>query len=108
MRVMMAAIGNGRFFGGGMKICPDARLDDGALDLVTIGDLTRAQVLANIGQLFSGTHLELEQVKHDRISRVTVEPVEMGANIPIEMDGETPGYLPATFEVLPGALRIRA
>lgn len=109
MRVMMAAIGNGRFFGGGMKICPDAQLDDGTLDLVTIGDLTRAQVLANIGRLFSGTHLELEQVKHTRITRLSVEPVEMGgANIPIEMDGETPGYLPATFEVLPGALRIRA
>jgi YegS/Rv2252/BmrU family lipid kinase len=108
IRVMMAAIGNGRFFGGGMKICPDAQLDDGALDLVTVGDLTRAQVLANIGRLFSGTHLELEQVKHARITRVTVEPVEPDATIPIEMDGETPGFLPATFEVLPGALRIRA
>jgi YegS/Rv2252/BmrU family lipid kinase len=108
MRVMMAAIGNGRFFGGGMKICPDAQLDDGALDLVTVGDLTRAQVLANIGRLFSGTHLELEQVKHTRLTRVAVEPVETGADIPLEMDGETPGYLPATFEVLPAALRIRA
>ena len=108
MRVMMAAIGNGRFFGGGMKICPDAQLDNGTLDLVTVGDLTRAQVLANIGRLFSGTHLELEQVKHARIKRVTVEPVEADASIPIEMDGETPGYLPATFEVLPAALRIRA
>jgi diacylglycerol kinase family enzyme len=105
---MMAAIGNGRFFGGGMKICPDAQLDDGALDLVTVGDLTRAQVVANIGRLFSGTHLELEQVKHARITRVSVEPVEANATIPIEMDGETPGYLPATFEVLPAALRIRA
>ena len=35
---MLAAIGNGRFFGGGMKICPDARLDDGVLDLVAVGD----------------------------------------------------------------------
>ena len=51
---MMAAVGNGRFFGGGMKICPEARLDDGALDLVAVGDLTRAQVVANIGRLFAG------------------------------------------------------
>ena len=107
-RVMMAAIGNGRFFGGGMKICPDAQLDDGALDLVAIGDLSRAQVLANIGRLFNGTHLELEQVTHARISRLAAEPVEADASIPVELDGETPGTLPATFEIVPGALRIRA
>ena len=105
---MMAAVGNGRFFGGGMKICPDARLDDGALDLVAVGDLTRAQVVANIGRLFGGTHLELEQVTHARITRLHAEPVEADANIPVELDGETPGHLPATFEILPGALRIRA
>ena len=108
LRVMMAAVGNGRFFGGGMKICPDAQLDDGTLDLVAVGDLTRMEVIANIGRLFSGTHLEMEQVKHARITRVHVEPVDADAEIPVELDGETPGHLPATFEVLPGALRIRA
>jgi YegS/Rv2252/BmrU family lipid kinase len=108
LRVMLAAVGNGRFFGGGMKICPDARLDDGTLDLVAVGDLTRLQVVANIGRLFNGTHLELEQVTHERITRLHAEPVETDAAIPIELDGETPGHLPATFEVLPGALRLRA
>ena len=108
LRVMMAAVGNGRFFGGGMKICPDARLDDGTLDLVAVGDLTRMQVVANIGRLFSGTHLELEQVTHTSITHLHAEPVEADANIPVELDGETPGHLPATFEILPGALRIRA
>jgi YegS/Rv2252/BmrU family lipid kinase len=108
LRVMLAAVGNGRFFGGGMKICPDATLDDGALDLVAVGDLTRAQVVANIGRLFTGTHLELDQVTHARITRLHAEPVETAANIPVELDGETPGTLPATFEILPAALRIRA
>ena len=108
LRVMLAAVGNGRFFGGGMKICPDAQLDDGTLDLVAVGDLTRMQVVANIGRLFIGTHLELEQVTHARVTRVHVEPVEADAEIPVELDGETPGLLPATFEILPGALRIRA
>jgi len=108
LRVMMAAVGNGRFFGGGMKICPHAALDDGALDLVAVGDMTRGQVIANLGRLFAGTHLELEWVTHARVTHLHASPVEADANIPIELDGETPGYLPATFEVLPSALRIRA
>ena len=108
LTVLLGAVGNGRFFGGGMKICPDAQLDDGMLDLVAVGDLTRAQVVANIGRLFNGTHLELEQVTHARITRLHAEPVEPEAEIPLELDGETPGHLPATFEILPGALRIRA
>jgi YegS/Rv2252/BmrU family lipid kinase len=108
LRVMMAAVGNGRFFGGGMKICPDAQLDDGALDLVSVGDMTRMEVIANLGKLFAGTHLELEQVTHARITHLHAEPVEPDVSIPIELDGETPGHLPATFEILPGALRVRA
>ena len=106
-RVLMAAVGNGRFFGGGMKICPEARLDDGALDLVTVGDFSKGEVLTNIGRLYEGTHLELEAVESARVTRVAVEPVEADARIPIELDGETPGHLPAIFEILPAALRVR-
>jgi diacylglycerol kinase (ATP) len=107
-RVMMAAVGNGRFFGGGMKICPDARIDDGVLDLVTVGDLSRTEVVANLGRLYDGTHLELEDVSSARVSHLVAEPVDADVMIPVELDGETPGFLPATFDILPGALRIRA
>jgi diacylglycerol kinase (ATP) len=106
-RILLAAIGNGRFFGGGMKICPDAQLDDGALDLVTVGDLSRVEVLTKIGRLYRGTHIEMEEVASARVVRVVAEAVESDAQIPVELDGETPGHLPATFEVLPGALRVR-
>ena len=106
-RVLMAAIGNGRFFGGGMKICPDARIDDGALDLVTVGDFSKGEVLTNIGRLYEGTHIELEAVDSARVTRVAVEPVEPDTRIPLELDGETPGYLPAVFEIVPAALRLR-
>ncbi|MES1164358.1 MAG: diacylglycerol kinase family protein [Verrucomicrobiota bacterium] len=106
-RVLLAAIGNGRFFGGGMKICPDAVLDDGLLDLVTVGDYARGEVLTKIGRLFGGTHIELDEVDSARVTRVTIEPVDADAQIPVELDGETPGHLPATFEILPGALRVR-
>jgi len=106
-RVLMAAVGNGRFFGGGMKICPLAALDSGRLDLVVVGDFGRMEVLTKIGRLFSGSHLSLEQVHNQSIARLQAAPVEADAIVPLELDGETPGRLPATFEVLPGALRVR-
>jgi YegS/Rv2252/BmrU family lipid kinase len=106
-RVLLAALGNGRYFGGGMKICPAAGLDDGQLDLVMVGDFTRADVLTKINRLYGGTHVDLDDVESARVRRLVVEPVEPDAKIPIELDGETPGTLPATFEVLPGALRLR-
>lgn len=105
--VMLAAIGNGRYFGGGMKICPDSKLDDGRLSLVTVGDLGKLKVLANLPRLFAGTHLTLEDVRATTIQRLRVSPVDPEGIIPIELDGETPGRLPATFEVLPRALRVR-
>jgi YegS/Rv2252/BmrU family lipid kinase len=106
-RVLMAAVGNGRFFGGGMKICPNARLDSGALEVVVVGDFTRLEVLTKVGRLFDGSHLELESVTATTARKLVAEPVEAGAVVPIELDGETPGRLPATFEVMPGALRVR-
>ena len=106
-RVLMAAVGNGRYFGGGMKICPAATLDGGHLDLVVIGDFSRMDVLTKVGRLYSGSHLSLEQVHNQTITRLDATPVEPDAIVPLELDGETPGRLPATFEVVPGALRVR-
>jgi YegS/Rv2252/BmrU family lipid kinase len=106
-RVLLAAVGNGRFFGGGMKICPGAEVDSGALDVVVVGDFSRGEVLARVNRLYDGTHLELEDVSATRARFLAAEPVEADAMVPLELDGETPGRLPATFEVLPGALRVR-
>jgi diacylglycerol kinase (ATP) len=105
--LMLAAVGNGRYFGGGMKICPDARLDSGALSLVLVGDLGKMEVVANLHRLFAGTHLTLDDVRGLSIQRLSARPVAPDQLIPVELDGETPGHLPATFEILPRALRIR-
>jgi YegS/Rv2252/BmrU family lipid kinase len=108
MRLMLAAVGNGRFFGGGMKICPEALLDDGSLDLVMVGNLGRAAVMANLHRLYGGTHLTMKEVQGTRVRRMKVAPADSSAKIPLEIDGETPGHLPASFELLKGALRVRA
>ncbi len=98
---------NARFFGGGMKIAPDAQINDGAFDVVNIGDIKTAKILLNAYKLYNGTHLELAEVKATNATRVEVSPSKDHEKIFIEIDGELPGRLPATFEIVPNALRVR-
>lgn len=107
LTVANLCVANARYFGGGMKIAPDAVLDDGRLDIVTIGDLGALEILGNGPRLYFGRHLEMEQVHHALAARVTARPAEGEAEVAIEVDGELPGRLPATFEILRGALRVR-
>ena len=58
MTVANLCIANARYFGGGMKIAPDAKLDDGKFDVVSIGDIGAARILANAPRLYSGAHLD--------------------------------------------------
>ncbi len=98
---------NARFFGGGMKIAPDAQINDGKFDVVNIGDIKTAKILLNAYKLYNGSHLELAEVKSALAARVEVAPLEKHQTIYIETDGELPGRLPATFEIVPNVLRVR-
>ncbi|MEP7214534.1 MAG: diacylglycerol kinase family protein [Acidobacteriota bacterium] len=100
-------IANARFFGGGMKIAPDAKLTDGLLDVVNIGDIRTAKILLNAFTLYRGTHLDLSEVKCTLARRVEARPADGHPEIHIEVDGELPGKLPAVYEVIPRALKIR-
>jgi diacylglycerol kinase (ATP) len=97
---------NGRFFGGGMKIAPNAKLTDGFLDVVNIGDIKTMKILLNAHTLYRGTHLSLNEVKTTLARRIEVSPVG-NQEIHIETDGELPGKLPAVFEVIPKVLKLR-
>jgi diacylglycerol kinase (ATP) len=106
--VLLGAVGNGRFFGGGMKICPAAGLDDGLLDLVLLGDMPLHRFVSRIlPRAYSGTHVSLPEVESRRLRILEVWPADPAAIIPLEIDGETLGRLPARFEVVPGALTLR-
>ena len=108
LRIANVCVANARYFGGGMKVAPVAKLDDGLLDVVVIGDLSAPSILANSYRIYLGTHLGMRQVHHARAKRVVVRPVDpCDAGVSIEVDGELAGRLPATFEVRPRALRIR-
>lgn len=99
-------VANARFFGGGMKIAPDAKLDDGFFDVINIGDIKTAKILLNAYKLYNGSHLALEEVKSMRARRIEVSSA-INQSIFIETDGELPGKLPAVYEIVPQALKIR-
>jgi diacylglycerol kinase (ATP) len=107
LTVANLCVANARYFGGGMKVAPDALLDDGRFDIITIGDLGALKILTNAHQLYLGTHLSMEQVHHAHAARVEARPARESVEVAIEVDGELPGRLPATFEVVPRALRVR-
>jgi YegS/Rv2252/BmrU family lipid kinase len=107
LTVANLCVANARYFGGGMKVAPGALLDDGRFDVITIGDLGALRVLANAPRLYMGTHLGMEHVHHALAGRVEARPAQAGTKVAIEVDGELTGSLPATFEILPRALRVR-
>lgn len=98
---------NARFFGGGMKIAPDARLADGLFNVVNIGDIKTLKILLKAHTLYRGTHYDLPEVKNSLAKKIEVSPLN-NQQIHIETDGELPGKLPATFEIISNALKIRA
>ena len=106
MTVANLCIANARYFGGGMKIAPTAKLTDGKFDVISIGDLGAARILANAPRLYLGAHLSMDEVGHALATKIVARPVN-DLRIEIEVDGEIPGQLPATFQILPKALRVR-
>lgn len=101
------SIANARYFGGGMMIAPAAKLSDGLLDVVNIGDIRTAKIILNAYTLYRGTHMELPEVKGRTARKIEVSPVDNSRTIFMDVDGELPGHLPAVYEVVPSALRIR-
>ncbi len=97
-------VANGRFHGGGMKLAPDARQDDGAFDVVLIGDITKPDFVTTAPKLYSGRYLSHPKVELLRSSSVSISADEP---LPLEVDGEPIGTTPARFEIVRSALRLR-
>jgi YegS/Rv2252/BmrU family lipid kinase len=97
------AAANGKAYGGGMYLAPDASLDDGQLDVVTIAPKSRREFVAGLRDVFKGTHLERENVWLQRGAEVRI-----AADRPftIYADGDPVGELPATIRAVPGAIKV--
>jgi YegS/Rv2252/BmrU family lipid kinase len=100
-------IANARYFGGGMMIAPKAKLNDGFLDVINIGDINTAKIILNAYALYRGTHLDLPEVADTLAKRVEARPMNDGDEVQIEVDGELLGRLPAVYEVGPAGLNVR-
>lgn len=107
VRLYTLAVANGGYFGGGMHIAPDACLDDGAFDVITLGDLSPPEAVVLLPHLYKGTHLTLRKVTAAKARSVRVELCEPSDRVLLDVDGETPGRLPAKWTVLPRALHFR-
>lgn len=97
-------VANGMWHGGGMKLAPDARPDDGLFDVVLIGDVSKADFLTTAPKIYRGGHVTHPKVEILRSADVRVDA---GEHLPIEVEGEQVGTTPAAFEIVPGALRVR-
>lgn len=105
--VLNFCVANARYFGGGMKIAPDAKLTDGKFDVVGVGDLSALKIFTSAPRVYTGSHLSMPEVSHALARKITVRPHDRAAEIALEIDGELPGRLPATFQIVPKALRVR-
>jgi YegS/Rv2252/BmrU family lipid kinase len=107
LAVANLCIANARYFGGGMKIAPDAKLTDGKFDVVSIGDLGALKIVASAPRVYLGSHMSMPEVSHALAKKVVVRAADGISEVRLEVDGELPGRLPATFHVIPEVLRVR-
>ncbi len=107
LTVANLCVANARYFGGGMKIAPEAKLNDGRFDVIAIGELSASDLLTGAPKLYVGAHLRMQQVRLTLAARLVAWPAQKDSEVLIEVDGELPGRLPATFYILPQALRVR-
>jgi YegS/Rv2252/BmrU family lipid kinase len=107
LTVANLCVANARYFGGGMKIAPDAKLTDGKFDIVGVGDLSALKIYTSAPRVYLGSHLSMPEVSHALARKINVRPADRSAEISLEVDGELPGRLPAVFQIVPEALRVR-
>jgi len=97
------AVGNGRYHGGGMLVAPDARVDDGLFHITIIGDMILPRVFTHLPKLYNGRIKSIRQVSTVVGRRVRATTRE---RVLLDVDGEQPGCLPATLEIVPAAIRM--
>lgn len=98
----LLALANGRYYGGGMKVAPDADLQDGLLDICAIDKLSRAKMFILFPKLIKGKHHQIKEVTFYKGKKVTVNSEE---EVTLNIDGEIVKRKNITFEIVPGGVK---
>ena len=105
------AVGSGGYFGAGMHFAPEARIDDGLLDVLFVGDLSFVEKVNLSRYIYSGTHISLPKMDYHRraafASSWASQPAPPHRLPCCWISTGSPGRLPATLSVLPQAIRLR-
>jgi diacylglycerol kinase (ATP) len=99
VEAMLIAIGNGQSYGGGMRVCPNADLNDGLLDIMILHPVSKFEFLKVFPTVYQGTHIEHPQVEVIRAKKIRIESAAIAY-----ADGERIGQLPVQVESLPQSL----
>lgn len=98
-------IASGRYFGSGIRVAPMARPDDGLLEVITLGDFSRAEILRKITKFVRGRYFDEPKVQHYSARELAAVSAD---RVFLTLDGEIAGELPVTIRVAPRALKVRS
>jgi len=102
-RILSIVVSNGCYFGGGMRVAPQAELGDGLLDVMTVDDMGKFELLKAFPTIYKGTHITHPKVRMEKATHIAIESSEQ---VLVHADGELLGEAPASFWLMPAALSI--
>ena len=101
-KMILIAIGNGKYFGGGMNICPDAKYDDGLLEVCLVNNVSKLKFMRKISKIYSGQLNEIEEVSYIKGKEILIEV--KGKQYLINADGNLLGQTPAQISIMEKAV----
>jgi diacylglycerol kinase family enzyme len=102
-RILSVVVANGCYFGGGMRVAPQADICDGLLDVISVGDMGKIELLRAFPTIYKGTHIYHPKVRMEKATQITIESSE---KFLVHADGEFLGEGPVSFGLMPSALSI--
>lgn len=99
----IVAAANGKYFGGGMELAPMAEIDDGFINTIMLINMGKIELLMNLSKVYKGTHIGHPKIKHYKAKEVVVTSDQ---RLPLEIDGENPGFGPVKYTIVPGAVKV--
>lgn len=101
-KLMLIAVGNGRYFGGGMKVCPEAQLNDGEFEICIVSDTSKLKFMRKISKIYSGRLGEVEEVQY--LKGREIEVYSEGEPYIVNADGNLIDLTPMKISMIPGAV----